>query len=59
MNTVRPDPLDLWMKRVLTATMLALMVTLIAVGIVLYGPGTRAHAFAEQARPLATQGDDR
>ena len=48
--------LDVWVKRVLTATLLAVVMALIAAGVVLYGPGARAQSFSEQDRSLASKG---
>jgi hypothetical protein len=59
MNHTATSPFDLWMKRLLTATLLALVVALITVGLVFYGPGVRAQGFREQDRPLAAKGDVR
>jgi len=42
-----------WITRLTTATVLAVMVALVVLGIALYGPGAQARAFHNQIRPVA------
>ena len=45
--------LEKWITRLTTATVLAIMVALVGLGIALYGPGAQARAFHNQIRPVA------
>jgi len=45
--------LEKWITRLTTATVLAIMVALVGLGIALYGPGAQARALHNQIRPLA------
>jgi hypothetical protein len=56
MNLTAISPFDLWMKRLLTATLLVLVAALITLGVLLYGPGARAQGYGPQDRPLAAEG---
>jgi hypothetical protein len=42
-----------WVTRVTAATVLAVVVALLGLGIVLYGPGAQARALHFQIRPVA------
>jgi hypothetical protein len=42
-----------WVTRLTTATVLAVMVALVGLGIALYGPGAQARALHNQIRPVA------
>ena len=42
-----------WVTRLTTATVLAVMVALVGLGIALYGPGAQARALHNQIRPAA------
>jgi len=45
--------LEKWITRLTTATVLAIMVALVGLGIALYGPGAQARALHNQIRPVA------
>ena len=42
-----------WITRVTAATVLAVVVALLGLGIALYGPGAQARALHPQIRPVA------
>ena len=42
-----------WITRLTAATVLAVVVALLGLGIALYGPGAHAHALHPQIRPVA------
>jgi hypothetical protein len=42
-----------WITRLTTATVLAVMVALVVLGIAFYGPGAQARALHIQTRPVA------
>jgi len=42
-----------WITRLTAATVLAVMVALVVLGIALYGPGAQARALHNQIRPAA------
>ena len=42
-----------WITRLTTATVLAVMVALVGLGIAFYGPGAQARALHTQIRPMA------
>ena len=42
-----------WITRLTAATVLAVMVALVVLGIALYGPGAQAWALHNQIRPVA------
>jgi hypothetical protein len=45
--------LERWITRVTAATVLAVMVALVVLGIAFYGPGAQARALHNQTRPVA------
>ncbi|HZW89680.1 MAG TPA: hypothetical protein VFF12_11425 [Myxococcaceae bacterium] len=45
--------LERWITRLTAATVLAVMVALVVLGITLYGPGAQARALHNQIRPVA------
>jgi hypothetical protein len=47
------SPFDIWLKRVTTATLLAVVVALVALGIAFYGPGAHARTLTQQIRHTA------
>ena len=47
------NSLERWITRVTAATVLAVMVALVILGITLYGPGAQARALHNQIRPVA------
>ena len=51
--TPTSSSLERWITRVTAATVLAVMVALVVLGIALYGPGAQARAFHNQIRPVA------
>jgi len=47
------DSVERWITRLTAATVLAVVVALLGLGIALYGPGAQARALHPQIRPVA------
>ena len=47
------DSFERWITRLTAATVLAVVVALLGLGIALYGPGAQARAIHSQIRPVA------
>jgi hypothetical protein len=52
MNPASPQ-FEMWITRLTAATVLAVVVALLGLGIAFYGPGAEARAMNSQIRPVA------
>jgi hypothetical protein len=59
MSPMTTSPMEVWLKRLTAAALVALLAALIGLAIAFYGPGAHAQGLTRTDRPLAAQGDVR
>jgi hypothetical protein len=59
MSPLTTSPMEVWLKRLTAAALVALLAALIGLAIAFYGPGVHAQGLTATDRPSATQGDIR
>jgi hypothetical protein len=56
MSPLTTSPVEVWLKRLTAAALVALLAALIGLAIAFYGPGAHAHGLTATDRPPAAQG---